>query len=232
VPCLVIAHRGAPLVAPENTPASFRAALAAGAQAVELDVHVTRDGVPVVFHDHSLRRLTGDRRQVTACTWAQLRRLRVAGRGRIPRLADVLRLVRGRALVQIELKRGAPVAPVVAAVRAARAGGFVHLASFSGRIVRDCAQLAPELPRELIAHRPRDARGLLARMRAVRAHGLSLDHRLVVSAPFIRALHVAGATVWCWTVNDDARARRLARLGVDGIITDNPALLRRALGQG
>ncbi len=229
---LVIGHRGAPLRAPENTLASFRAGLAAGIRAFELDVHVTRDGVPVVFHDHSLRRLTGDRRQVTACTWAQLRRLHVAGSGRIPRLTDVLRRLRGRALVQIELKRGAPAAPVIAAVRRARAEHYVHLASFSGRIVRECARLAPGTPRELIAHRPHTARGLLARLHAVGAGGLSLDHRLIRSAPFVRQLHAAGASVWCWTVNDPARARRLAAFGVDGIISDNPALLRHALRQG
>lgn len=228
---LVIGHRGAPLRAPENTLASFRAGLAAGIRAFELDAHVTRDGVPVAFHDHSLRRLTGDRRRIASCTWAQLRRLRVAGTERIPRLVDVLRLLRGRALVQLELKRGARVAPVIAAVRRARAEQVVHLASFSGRIVRDCARLAPGIPRELIAHRPREARGLLARMRAVGAGGLSLDHRLVRSASFVRRLHAAGATVWCWTVNDPGRARRLAARGVDGIISDNPALLRRALRQ-
>lgn len=227
----IIAHRGAPLLAPENTLASFRAALVAGARAIELDVHVSRDGVPVVFHDHSLRRLTGDPRQITSRTWSQLRSLRVAGTERIPRLVDVLRFVRGRALVQIEIKRGAPVAPIVTAVRRARAERFAHLASFSGRIVRDCAQLTPDLPRELIAHRPRTPAGLLKRMRAVGAGGLSLGHGLVVSRAFMRKLHAAGATVWCWTVNDPARARRLAALGVDGIITDNPALLRRVLRQ-
>lgn len=228
---LVIGHRGAPLSAPENTLGSFRAGLAAGIRAFELDVHVTRDGVPVVFHDHSLRRLTGDPRPVTACTRGQLCRLRVAGRERIPRLADVLRLLRGRALVQVEIKRGAPVAPILAAVRRARAERFVHLASFSGRIVRDCTRLAPGIPRELIAHRPRTPGGLLARMRGVGADGLSLDHRLIDSRAFVQRLQAAGASVWCWTVNNPVRARRLAAFGVDGIISDNPALLRRVLRQ-
>jgi glycerophosphoryl diester phosphodiesterase len=121
---------------------------------------------------------------------------------------------------------------VIAAVRSARAERFVHLASFSGRIVRDCSRLAPNIPRELIAHRPCTPTDLLARMHAVRAGGLSLDHRLITTRAFVRKLHAAGAMVWCWTVNDPARARRLAALGVDGIITDNPALLRRTLRQG
>ena len=81
----VIAHRGASAEAPENTRVAFRRALALRVDAIELDVQLTRDGVPVVFHDAALRRLTGEPGRLADRTRRQLRRLRVAGREPIPR---------------------------------------------------------------------------------------------------------------------------------------------------
>ena len=120
---LLIAHRGASAEKPENTLGAFRRALALGVDGIELDVRVTRDGVPVVFHDASLRRLTGEPGRIATRTSRELKTLRVLGAGSIPRLAAVLSLVRGRAILQIELKRGTEVAPVIRAVRRAKAAG-------------------------------------------------------------------------------------------------------------
>src|SRR5687767_14329580 len=106
---LIIAHRGASAARPENTLGAFRRALALEADGIELDVQITRDGVPVVFHDSSLRRLTGTSGGIARQTWAELRGLRVRQTEPIPRLVDVLRLTRGLTVVQIELKSG-PVA--------------------------------------------------------------------------------------------------------------------------
>ena len=133
---LIIAHRGASAEKPENTLGAFRRALALRVDGIELDVHVLRDGVPVVFHDTQLRRLTGVRGRLTSRTWPELAKLRVAGTEPIPRLVDVLRLTRLRAVVQIELKAGVAVAPVVQAVEAARALNWVIFASFDAGLVR------------------------------------------------------------------------------------------------
>ncbi len=226
---LVIAHRGASAEKPENTLAAFRRALALGADGIELDAQVTRDGVPVVFHDITLRRLTGQPGRLTAKTWVELKKLQVHGIERIPRLIDVLALVRGRAIVQIELKRGVVVAPVVRAIQQARAARWVNLASFDLDLVRAAARLAPAISRTLISAERGGADKLLRQMVAAGASGLSLHYSAVRSRAFVGRIHRSGATLWCWTVNDAHTARRLAGWGVDGLLGDNPALLRRVV---
>ena len=226
---LIIAHRGASAERPENTLAAFRQALALRVDGIELDVHVSRDGVPVVFHDVSLRRLTGAGGRITALTWKELSVLRVRGTEPIPRLVDVLRLTRGRAVVQIELKAGVPVAPVVAAIKAARATEWVILASFSAGLVRSVKRQAPRIPRMLITE-GRDLRALLVRqLAACDAVGLSVNHRAIRSAAWIKYFQLRGYSVWAWTVNDAAAARRLAGWGIDALLGDDPALMRRAV---
>ena len=226
---LIIAHRGASAEAPENTLAAFRRALGLKADAIELDVQVTRDGVPVVFHDEDLRRLTGRTGRLVEKSWRDLRALRVRGAAAIPCLADVLALTRGRIRVQIELKRGARVAPVIRVINRARAARWVILASFEPALVRRAARLAPAIPRMLIAEGRAGAPDFLRRMAAASAGGLSLHHRTVMGRAFVERIHRAGASLWCWTVNDARRARRLAGWGVDGLVGDNPALLKRVV---
>jgi len=222
-PPLRIGHRGAAAEAPENTLAAFARALARGVDGLELDVRVTRDGVPVVFHDASLARLAGRRRSLARLPLAALRTVRIRGEP-VPTLAEVLRLVRRRVVVQIEIKPGVPVAPVVRAVRQARAGGHVIFASFSPAVLRTARALAPRVPRMWIRERGTPAR-LGPRLAALAAAGVSLDHRAIPAAAFVADLHRRGWRVWCWTVNDPPAMRRLAAWGVDAILSDNPALL-------
>lgn len=226
---LVIAHRGASAEKPENTLAAFRRALALKVDGIELDVQLTADGVPVVFHDTSLRRLTGRPGRLADQTWHNLRKFRVAGTEPVPRLADVLSLVCGRAVVQIELKRGASVAPVVRVVRHAGAGPWVILASFEAPLVGEAGELAPEIPRMLISEGRGGTKKLLRQMAAVGASGLSLNHKAVRSRAMVEAVHAGGAPLWCWTVNDAVTARRLSGWGVDALLGDNPVLLQSAV---
>ena len=229
---LLIAHRGASAEKPENTLAAFRRALALKADGIELDVHVSRDGMPVVFHDPDLFRLTGVRGRITAQTWRELKKLRVRGTEPIPRLADVLRLIRGRAVVQIELKTGVPVAPVVRAIKVARATKRVIFASFDPGLVRAARRLAPAVPRMLIADGRQTPASLVRQLAALGASGLSVNHRAVRTAAWLHYFQSRDYTVWCWTVNDPARMRKLAAWGVDAILSDNPALLARTLSPG
>ncbi len=223
---LVIAHRGASAEKPENTLAAFRRALALKVDGIELDVQVTADGVPVVFHDSSLRRLTGQSGRLSNQTWRRLKNLRVAGTEPIPRLTAVLALVRGRALVQIELKRGVTVSRVVRTIRRARAERWVILASFEAKLVREAGKLAPAIPRMLISEGRGEAKKLLRQVATAGAGGLSLHFKAVRNRAMVQAIQAGGATLWCWTVNDAAIARRLAGWGVDALLGDNPDLLR------
>ncbi len=226
---LIIAHRGASAEQPENTLVAFRRALALKVDGIELDVHVTRDGVAVVFHDDELQRLTGERGPLAARTWRELQKLRVRGVAPIPRLVDVLRLTRDRCVVQIEIKAGVPVAPIVRAVRAARAADAVILASFSVEIVRVARELAPAIPRMLISEGRASPAALARQLASCDAAGLSVNHRAIRSAAWLRGITSRGFAVWTWTVNDARAARRLAGWGVAGLLGDNPALLRRVV---
>lgn len=225
---LIIAHRGASAEKPENTVAAFRRAVALEVDGIELDVHVTRDGVPVVFHDASLARLTGVRGRLARQTWADLQALRVLGREPIPRLADVLRLTRGLVVVQIELKAG-PVAPVIRAIKAARAEAWVILASFHARLVAAARDLAPAIPRMLISEGRAAPLTLVRQLAACGAAGLSVNHAAIRSAAWIKSFQQRGYSVWAWTVNDPAVAGRLAGWGIDALLGDDPALMRRAV---
>jgi glycerophosphoryl diester phosphodiesterase len=222
---LIIAHRGASAEQVENTLEAFRRAVALDADGIELDVQITRDGVPVVFHDASLRRLAGIPGSLVASNWADLRRTPLKGGRSIPRLTDVLRLTRGLVVVQIELKSG-PIAPVLRAIQAARAGEWVILASFNSRLVAESRDLAPSLPRMLISEGREAPAALVRRLAACGAGGLSVNHRAIRSRAWVRHFQQRGYAVWTWTVNDPATARRLAGWGVDGLLGDDPALLK------
>jgi glycerophosphoryl diester phosphodiesterase len=233
---LLIAHRGASAEAPENTLAAFRRALTLGVDGIELDVQVTRDGVPIVFHDTTLVRLTGRRGRIAQFTRRELRTFPVRGEA-IPALSEVLALTRDRCVVEVELKRGTPVAPVVEAIRRARAGGAVVLASFEPGLVAEARLRAPRLPRLLIhdgggGGRTTPAarvRRLTAALATLGAAGISLNHEAIPSAEFVAALKRRGFCVWCWTVNQPRVMLRLARWGADAILSDNPALLKSTL---
>ena len=224
---VIVAHRGASATAPENTLTAFHQAIALKADGIELDVQISRDGVPVVFHDDSLRRLTGKPGKMTAKTWFELQTLRVLGSDeRIPRLTEVLALTRGRVVVQIELKRGVQVAPVVAAIRQARAASWVILASFEVNLVREAAELAVRIPRMLISEGRRSQKTVLRQLIECKASGLSVNYRAVRDRKYVAYFQALGFSVWCWTVNDRRVAKRLIAWEIDGLLGDNPALLR------
>ncbi len=223
---LIIAHRGASAEKPENTLAAFRRALALEVDGIELDVHVTRDGVPVVFHDASLSRLTGTRGRLARRTWPELQQLQVHGREPIPQLVDVLRLTRGLAVVQIEIK-GGPVTPIIHAIQAARAADWVILASFHANLIVEARLLAPAIPRMLISEGRAAPLTLVKRLAACGAVGLSVNHAAIRSAVWIRYFQQRGYSVWSWTVNEPAVAKRLAGWGIDALLGDDPALMRR-----
>ncbi len=228
-PPVLVAHRGASAQAPENTLAAFRQALADGVPAAECDVHVTADGEVVVLHDPTLERTTNGAGDVAARTWAELRPLdaggwfapRFAGEP-VPALGQLLDLVRGKLVLFIELKDGAGLEERVAAlVDARRQRSQVAVLSFDAARVARAKRLMPDVP-ALVLHRDGASATMLAEAVAIDADGIALHHALV-DADVVARAHDAGLAVFVFTVNDAAEARRLAALGVDGVISDTPA---------
>jgi glycerophosphoryl diester phosphodiesterase len=230
----LVGHRGAAALAPENTIAGIEAAAAAGCRAVELDVMLSADGHAVLHHDVTLKRMSGAAGRVPHTLLDELRRLDV-GRAfhvrftdeRIPPLADGLRRCLELDLaVNLEIKpapgfAGETAAETVYQVRDLWPGDRPPplISSFRRRSLEVARDLAPELPRALIAtRRPRDWRRALRDLACV---GLHL-RRSSVAEDTIADAHAAGVALGIYTVNDPREARTFRAWGADAIITDAP----------
>ncbi len=230
---LVIAHRGSAWDHPENTHAAFAAAIAAGADAIELDVRLSADGAVVVAHDADLMRCGGMRRAISAMTWAELKAVdvgrwfhpRFAGE-RVPLLSATLRAF-ARTTFFVELKparrnANALAAATVAVIRAARALSRVQVLCFSAVPLAVVQRLAPTLPLVRNAERvPRE-------LRTPALAAVDLDQRAVTPAA-VAQLHALGMKVFTYTVDTRADLRRVVHAGVDGVISNRPAWLREEL---
>jgi glycerophosphoryl diester phosphodiesterase len=222
---LIIAHRGFSSRYAENTLAAVRGAIALGVDFVEVDVQETRDGELIVFHDYRLDRLCGVRGRVRDKTLAEIQRWNP----QVPTLREVLRACRGRARVLIEIKRADPrkVAALIAELRMER---DVVVFSLSISCLKSFAEAAPHVSRfGLMAHRLRLS--LFAFRLPLTLEGLGLSRRLVTSPRVVRQIHRRGWKVVVWTVNREVEMRKLARWGVDGIITDHPDLAKSCLAE-
>lgn len=210
-----IAHRGAKRELAENTIAAFRRAVERGADAIELDVHATSDGVVVVHHDPELELPAGRRRVIAESTWRDVTHML----GALPRLTDVLEAVPERVGLYVEIK-GAAIEPMVAEALRGSARCVVH--SFDHTAIALMSRILPEVPRGILFdHYPADIEASMrfASARDVWPEWSLIDERLVSS------VHALGGRVIAWTVNSREDAARLVALGVDGLCTDDVRLL-------
>jgi glycerophosphoryl diester phosphodiesterase len=221
---LVFAHRGGGKIGPENTIAAFDRGLGAGADGLELDVHLSRDGVVVVHHDKLLDRTTRATGPIAERTADELARVDV------PTLRDVLARYPGIRII-IELKEGSHAlsSAVVSEVQRAGAGDHVCLGSFSVAALRAARAAAPGIATSAGRFEVRMAlyRSWLhlspgrVPYRAFQVPETSGRTR-VVSPRFVKLAHQAGLAVQVWTVDEPEDIRRLLGWGVDGIISDRP----------
>jgi glycerophosphoryl diester phosphodiesterase len=249
---VAIAHRGGAEEAPENTIAAFGAAVAMGYRFLETDVHVTRDGVVVAFHDPCLDGLTDRTGAIASLPIAEVevadagfafspdggRSFPFRGRGsRVPRLETLL-LRWPDARVNIDPKDDACVEPLVALLDRLDAWDRVNVGSFSDRRLRRirtlsrgraCTSMGP------CAVAVARAASLGGRMPRQGADCVQVPIRVgrirIVTPGFVRAAHRAGLPVHVWTVNDPAAMREMLELGVDGVMTDRPRVLRDVLAE-
>jgi glycerophosphoryl diester phosphodiesterase len=244
-PPLVLGHRGARHAAPENTHAAFELARQEGAAGVELDVRLVKSGEIVVLHDVTLERVTGgaDRRAVEQLGWAEARTADVGRGERIPLLSDVLDWAAAHdQLVNVEVKsdvrrRRDLMRGVIALLsRHAHAERGVLLSSFDPRFVYQLARALPRVPAAFLFHTKSPMARAAALVGAATftrlgARAVHPEHTLVTKQR-MQAWRSRNALVGVWTVNDEARARDLAKLGVDYLVSDRPGAILKALGAG
>ncbi|MBP2413340.1 glycerophosphoryl diester phosphodiesterase [Arthrobacter stackebrandtii] len=245
----LFAHRGVSAHLPENTMAAFARAVELGVAGIELDVQLSGDNVPVVIHDDSVDRTTNGTGATDEFTAHQLGLLDAGSGEGVPTLAQVLGLAAGKLRVNIELKDGQAVGPVAAVV--ADIPGLDWFASSADW--NALAQMVRQVPGAKVYPL---CVGTFDKFRAVLSDGVdgedfaSRDLQAAVDfavrhggegvsvweagldAADVAAIHDAGLQAWVWTVNDSTRAAELLALGVDGICTDDPELLRGASGAG
>jgi glycerophosphoryl diester phosphodiesterase len=239
---LRIGHRGAGALEPENTVRSMEAALRFGVEMIEIDVRPCADGTLVLSHDDDLERVTGRRMLVSTSTLADLRSVSVGKGERIATLEEGLALLRGRTLVNLDLKRGVTAVPLLRAIDRAGRREETLLTGRGKETFPAVRQLAPSMRIACgggaswkNAHRialarctAAGARGqagrIIARVRAVSADGATIAWHLA-TAGVVWRLHRAGLPVLTWTVDDLPTMRALRRAGVDGITSNRPDLL-------
>jgi glycerophosphoryl diester phosphodiesterase len=238
---LLFAHRGAPLEQPENTLEGFARALAAGADVLELDVHMSRDGHVVVSHDADGLRAAGDARAIASCTLAEIKTWdlavhfgaeRCVGAVRVPTLDEVLAAFpTARLNVDVKQERPDMLPALLAVIRDHAAEPRVLLTSFSSVTTQRIRSLGYRgaiglgrtealrvafFPRIVLPHVAAGARLQIP----LRFGALPLDR-----AWLIGKMHRLGIAVDYWVVNDVGQAERLLELGADGIVTDDTAAM-------
>ena len=230
------AHRGGAADGLENTALQFRRAVEQGYRYIETDVHTTRDGRLVAFHDATLDRVTDGAGRIADLPWAVVRQARVAGREPVP-LFDELLETFPEVRWNVDLKAEPALRPFLELIERANAWDRVCVGSFSeARVVRAQRLAGPRLAtsygtRGVLNLRLRSW-GVPAALRrsAVAAQVPEAQSGVrVVDHRFVRTAHARGLQVHVWTVNDPERMHRLLDLGVDGIMTDHIDTLRKVM---
>lgn len=243
----MFAHRGGSKLRPENTIVAFDHGLSLGADGLEFDVHLSRDGVVVVHHDAMLERTTSGRGPVAALSADELARLDAARlwkdyaspRIGVPTLRDVLRRYRDvRIIIELKLNDPELAHKTIDEIRGADAVERVSLGSFGTRVLRAAREYEPRIR---TGSSREETRFALYRswVRWPVRHPTYREYQVpemagttrVVSPRFVRYAHDAGVAVYVWTVDEESDMRRLLSWGVDGLISDRPDIAVRVVNE-
>jgi glycerophosphoryl diester phosphodiesterase len=218
----IIGHRGASVVAPENTLAAFKAAIEAGADGIEFDVRLSRDGVPVIIHDETLYRTHGLRGRIAEMTLNELTKLKV------PSLAQLFEVFESNQLLLcLELKE----TQVQLLEECCR---FIYEYRLKDRVIFECFEhsalqtvknVDPTFRTAALFQAP--APFILKKTLAVGADAVALHYRLI-NKHLVADARSAGLKVVTWTVDDPTWVKHAQEIGIDALITNNPAFLLAA----
>lgn len=245
-PFLVIAHRGASLFAPENTMPAFKLAADAGADMIETDIQLTKDGVPVLFHDKLLNKHSTGKGLVPAYTYSEIRKLD-AGKWfsnkfkgeKIPSLQELLIWAKQRVLLNIEIKtesvsntvNGGVEERVIQLVRDAGMTKNVLLSSFDYRAMGRFKKIDSSIKTGLLYNKKKSGGqspvGLVNQFKADAFHcsARELNNR------WMKELRQAGIPIMVYTINRKRKMRKMLLKGISGVFSDNPKLLKETSDQ-
>jgi len=247
---LVIGHRGASAVAPENTVASIKEAWKEGADGNEVDIYLTKDGKLVTIHDKTTERTTGVDLDVRGSTLEQLSALDAGSwkdpkwKGeRIPTLVESLAAVPAGKIIYIEIKGGAEVLPELRKVidASGKAKDEIFLIDFKLENLVEAKPLFPDIRKLWIVGAKTDketkkktypdVKDLAAQAKAAGMDGLDLNHGFPMDEKDTAAIKQSGLLLAVWTVNDAEVAERWVKAGADAITTDKPEVIRKSLAK-
>jgi len=233
---LAFAHRGGASEVPENTMPAFEHAVRLGYRYVETDVHVTADGELLAFHDDRLDRVTDASGAIGELPWAKVRTALVDGREPIPRFEDLL-MAWPDLRINVDPKHDAAVEPLAEVLVRTGAVDRVCVGAFSDKRISRlqglvggalCTSMGPRQVARLMASANRLPGG--GRLTAPCVQVPPSQGRVTfISERFVAAAHRRGIQVHVWTIDDSGEMGRLLDLGVDGIMTDRPLVLKDVL---
>jgi len=230
---LKIAHRGASASEPENTLRAFQKAVDLGADMIEVDVHLSKDGQPVIIHDATLERTTNGSGYVKDKTLLELKELDAGQGERIPALQEAIDFARGKCGLYIELKDPATPGPVVETIRANGFEGEVIIRSFHHALLRQVKELAPEIPTSaLVGQASGDFVEIARAAGADYIHlcweGRSPTPHKLLTPELVAKIHEQGLGIIIWHEERPEEIREILKYPIEGICSDRPDLLSAA----
>jgi len=226
---LLIGHRGAGKLAPENTLKSFQKAIDLGADYIEFDVHGSKDGEIVIMHDKDTSRTTGHNGKIIDMTLSELKELDCGEGERIPTLKELIAIAKGKIGLQIEIKAGGMTDKIYEILKGADIIGTTLISSFIHKELDKLRKIDPSLklaPLVLgIKKNSTIRKALNHKFNAIHPPSKLLTKR------FLNAAHAENLLINIWTVDSLRRMKRFIKMGIDGIITNNIETAKEALGR-
>ncbi len=227
----IIAHRGSSKLFPENSLAAFRYAVDSGADALEVDLRCSRDGVIYCFHDYHLSRMTGFSGYLSRTDSKTIDKLHLDSRQHLLRFERFLHEFVGRIEIVLDIKSAGIEADLVRSLGRHATDPAIIYSSFNAKIIGKIKTLVPRSHTALIVGPIRNVKmkldfsaNLIERIQSLRCSAAHLS-RLLAKPGVIKRLSDAGCAVAVWTVDNELAAKRLIDIGADGIITNLPEKL-------
>ncbi|MFH1054166.1 MAG: glycerophosphodiester phosphodiesterase family protein [Candidatus Woesearchaeota archaeon] len=224
---IVIAHRGASAYHTENTISALKEAVYQKADKIEVDVRLTKDKVPILFHDASLLRLANRKTRLSKTSYSHLKSIKIRNNERITSLEEFLGFAKNKILVVLDLKELGGELKIINLINKQRMEKDVIISSRNIHVLKKIKKVNPNIKVALIFRFRRKAVLAAKKIGAYSVH----PHHLSVTRWLVRLAHENNLKIFPFTVNRSKRMKQLLHIGVDGLITDKPVLLRNVIRQ-